>query len=52
MPPGSSAIIAVAEDRMVEQLERSLAGYEKIAKHAVSAEAAAAIVAEVDDDAA
>ena len=49
LPPGSSAIIAVAEDRMVEQLERALAGYEKIAKHVVSAEAAAAIVAEVDD---
>ena len=50
LPPGSSAIIAVAEDRMVEQLERSLAGYERIAKHAVSAEAAAAITAEVADD--
>ena len=50
LPPGSSAIIAVAEDRMVEQLERSLAGYQRIAKHAVSADAAAAIVAEVDDD--
>ena len=49
LPPGSSAIIAIAEDRMVEQLERALSGYEKIAKHAVSAEAAAAIVAEVDD---
>jgi uncharacterized membrane protein len=50
LPPGSSAIIAVAEDKMVEQLERSIGGYEKIAKHAVSAEAAAAIVAEVDED--
>jgi uncharacterized membrane protein len=50
LPPGSSAIIAVAEDRMVAQLESSLAGYEKISKHAVSAEAAAAIVAEVDED--
>jgi uncharacterized membrane protein len=50
LPPGSSAIIAVAEDRMVEQLERSLVGYKKIAKHLVSAEAAAAIAAEVDDD--
>jgi len=49
LPPGSSAIIAVAEDRMVEQLERALSGYDKIAKHVVSAEAAAAIVAEVDD---
>jgi uncharacterized membrane protein len=50
LPPGSSAIIAVAEDRMVEQLERSLEGYDRIARHAVSAEAAAAIVAEVEDD--
>jgi uncharacterized membrane protein len=50
LPPGSSAIIAVAEDKMVEQLERSLGGYEKIAKHAVSAEAAATIVAEVNED--
>ena len=49
LPPGSSAIIAVAEDRMVEQMERALGGYEKIARHVVSAEAAAAIVAEIDD---
>ena len=49
LPPGSSAIIAVAEDKMVAQLERAIGGYEKIAKHAVSAEASAAIVAEVDD---
>jgi uncharacterized membrane protein len=49
LPPGSSAIIAIAEDRMIEQLERGLAGYEKIAKHAVSAEGAAVIVAEVED---
>ncbi len=50
LPPGSSAIIAVAEDRMVEQLERGLAGYQKIAKHAVSATIAAAIVAEVGEE--
>jgi uncharacterized membrane protein len=50
LPPGSSAIIAVAEDRMIKQLEQGLAGYERIAKHAVSAEAAAAIVAEVPDE--
>jgi len=49
LPPSSSAIIAVAEDRMVEQLESALGGYEKIAKHVVSAEAAAAIVAEIDE---
>ena len=35
---------------MVAQLESALGGYEKIAKHQVSAEAAATIVAEVDDD--
>jgi uncharacterized membrane protein len=46
LPPGSSAIIAIAEDRVVEQLERGLAGYERIARHGVSADAAAAIVAE------
>jgi uncharacterized membrane protein len=49
LPPGSSAIIAIAEDRMVEQLERGLAGYERIARHAVSAEGAAVIVAEVEE---
>jgi uncharacterized membrane protein len=49
LPPGSSAIIAIAEDRVVEQLERGLAGYETIARHTVSADAAAALVAEVDD---
>jgi uncharacterized membrane protein len=49
LPPGSSAIIAVAEDRMIEQLERGLSGYDKIAKHVVSADAAAAIIAEVDE---
>src|SRR6476469_7980510 len=50
LPPGSSAIIAIAEDRMVEQLERGLAGYERIARHAVSAEGAAVIVAELEDE--
>jgi uncharacterized membrane protein len=49
LPPGSSAVIAVAEDKMVEQLERALGGYKKIAKQVVSAEASAAIVAEVND---
>jgi uncharacterized membrane protein len=50
LPPGTSAIIVVAEDRMVAQLERGLEGYQKIAKHVVSADAAAAIIAEVDED--
>ena len=46
MEPGTSAIIAIAEDRMIERLEQGIEGYDKIAKHAVSAEAAVAIVAE------
>jgi len=48
MPPGSSAIIAVAEDHVLERLERGLEGYERIARHTVSPEAVAAIGAEVD----
>src|SRR3954454_11211458 len=39
LAPGSSAIIAVAEDHVVEQLEKGLEGYERIARHALSAEA-------------
>ncbi len=50
LPPGSSAIIAVAEDRVLAQLESGLAGYERISKQVVSAEAAAALVAEVEDE--
>jgi uncharacterized membrane protein len=49
LPPGSSAIIAVAEDRVLAQLESGLDGYEKISRQMVSAEAAAAIVAEAED---
>src|SRR5215471_3781712 len=49
LPPGSSAFIAVAEDQVIPQLERGLQGYNKIAKHAVSAEGAAVIVADVQD---
>jgi uncharacterized membrane protein len=50
LPPGSSAIIAIAEDHVVERLQRGLEGYEKISRHAVSAEAAAEIVAVADED--
>ena len=38
--PGTSAIIAIAQDRVVEQLEQGLEGYRRIARHALSAEAA------------
>ena len=48
LAPGTSAIIAVAEDHMIERLQRGIEGYQKIARHAVSAEAAALIVAEVE----
>jgi uncharacterized membrane protein len=50
LPPGSSAIIAIAQDRVVEQLERGIDGYQRIAKHMVSADAAAAIMAEVNEE--
>jgi uncharacterized membrane protein len=46
MEPGTSAIIAIAEDRVIARLESGLEGYDRIARHAVSAEAALAITAE------
>ena len=49
LEPGTSAIIAIAEDRVVEQLATGLEGYQRIARHALSAEAAAQIVAESDE---
>jgi len=50
MEPGSSAIIAIAEDRVIEQLERGLEGYERLARHTVSAEAVVAITTELSED--
>jgi uncharacterized membrane protein len=47
LDPGTSAIIAIAEDKMIERLQTGLEGYNRIARHALSAEAAAVIVAEV-----
>jgi uncharacterized membrane protein len=49
LAPGTSAIIAVAEDHVIERLQRGLEGYQKIARHAVSAEAAAQIIAETEE---
>ena len=51
LEPGTSALIAIAEDRMIERLQRGIEGYRRIARHVVSAEAAAAIVAEPVDEA-
>jgi len=48
LDPGTWAIIAIAEDRVVERLATGLEGYDRIARHALSAEAAATIVAEVE----
>jgi len=48
LDPGTSAIIAIAEDRVIERLEAGLEGYNKIARHALSAEAAATVTAEVE----
>src|SRR5215207_3844656 len=49
LAPGTSAIIAIAEDRMIERLQRGLEGYRNIARHTVSAEAAAQIMAEAEE---
>ena len=48
LDPGTSAIIAIAEDKVLERLETGLEGYNTIARHALSAEAAATITAEVE----
>jgi uncharacterized membrane protein len=48
MEPGTSAIIAIAEDRVFERLETGLQGYNRIARHALSADAVAAILAETE----
>jgi hypothetical protein len=50
MDPGASAIVAIAEDRVIERQERGVADYQRIAKHTVSAEAAMAITAVVAED--
>jgi uncharacterized membrane protein len=50
LDPGTSAIVAIAEDKVVERLETGLEGYNRIARHALSAEAAAQILAETEGD--
>ncbi|HEY9377426.1 MAG TPA: DUF1269 domain-containing protein [Jiangellaceae bacterium] len=49
LTPGTSAIIAIAEDHVIERLQRGLEGYQNIARHAVSAEATVQIMAEVEE---
>ena len=48
LQPVTSAVIAIAEDTVVEQLQDELRGYQRITRHAVSADAAALITAEAD----
>ena len=43
---GSGTLNPQAQDRVIERLQNSLEGYDRIARHAVSAEAAAVITAE------
>ena len=50
LPAGSSAVIAVARNPMLEQLERGLTGYETVSRQVISAEAAAAIAAAAKAD--
>ena len=40
MEPGTSAVIAVAQDRMIDQLETGIEGYQRVARHGLSADAA------------
>ena len=51
LTPGSSAIIAVAEDKVVQQLETGLQGYERLTRHLLNADASAAVMAEVSSPA-
>ena len=46
LPPGSSAIIAIAEDKVVEHLVNGLEGYQNLTKHVMNADASAVVLAE------
>ncbi len=50
IPEGSSAIIAVAEDRVLERLQNGLEGYRNIERHALSADASAQLIAEIENE--
>jgi uncharacterized membrane protein len=49
LKPGTSALIAVAEDQVLDRLQKGIEGYDRITRHAVSAEAAIAITAVASD---
>jgi uncharacterized membrane protein len=50
IPEGSSAIIAVAEDRVLERLQSGLEGYRNIERHVLSADASAQLIAEIENE--
>ena len=46
LEPGTSALIAIAEDKVVEHLAQGIEGYERLSRHVLSADAAAVLLAE------
>src|SRR4051812_39496896 len=50
LAPGGSAIIAIAEDRVIAQLQQGIDSYENLASYALSADAAALITVHSDDE--
>jgi uncharacterized membrane protein len=46
LPPGTSGIVAIVENRLLEQLDRTLAAAEKVSKQAVDADTVQALEAE------
>ena len=50
LTPGTSAIIAIAEDHMIGRLQDTLEDYRRVGRHTLSDEAVAAIMADVRED--
>jgi uncharacterized membrane protein len=46
LKPGEVAVVALAEDKWVEQLTNALAGYDRLMRHALDARAAAVLTAD------
>jgi uncharacterized membrane protein len=51
LPPGGSAIIAIADDKVIERLRQGLTDYQDLATHVLNADAAAMLTAETDAEA-
>jgi uncharacterized membrane protein len=49
LPPGGSAVVVIAEENVIEQLQQSVTGYHTVARLPVSADAAA-VISPVDHD--